>query len=326
MKEWNKERKKGNTITEVMKMRKNDNKQRKSLLFSTGIVVAGCLVTGLYVNQTMNSAEDYKLDLSQLDTAENFDSELVSDAGAARVNGSDVVNPETVLSREETDKAGNTTKGSGNEVTGKNSSGSSTEHGTDDSDSRSDEAISAEDSGESEELQESGESQKTEESQKSDDAGTASASSSSVVNGGTAALSFSPEDGMTWPVIGDVILNYSMDGAVYFSTLEQYKYNPAIFIGAKQGDTVSACAKGKVTKIGQDNEIGTYVTLSLGNGYEVTCGQLEGLQVQEGDIVARGQVIGTVAKTTKYYAVEGDHVYLKITKDGEPVNPLELLQ
>ena len=131
---------------------------------------------------------------------------------------------------------------------------------------------------------------------------------------------------MTWPVSGDVILNYSMDAAVYFQTLEQYKYNPAIYISAAEGTPVSACAKGVVKEIGTDAQIGQYVVTSLGSGYEVIYGQLTDLQVEEGTTVARGQVIGNVAKTTKYFSVEGDHVYLEILKDGTPVDPLQLLQ
>lgn len=300
-------------------MRKNDKKQRRSLLFSTGIVVAGCLVTGLYVNQSMNTTEDYSLDLSRLNTSESADSDFTGEAGAARVNGSDVVNP--VIDTNDNDSDGNgfgegDSKGDnvkGDNVNGNNGNANGNNGKENNNGSvppQSDETVMTE---EKSDKSESGSSEKEETKEINETTETFN-------------LSFSSEDGMTWPVRGDVILNYSMDSAVYFSTLEQYKYNPAIYIGAGQGDTVSACAKGKVTKIGKDDEIGNYVIMSVGNGYEVTCGQLEDLQVKEGDMVSRGQVIGSVAKTTKYYAVEGDHVYLKITKDGEAVNPLELLQ
>ena len=46
-------------------MRKNDKKQRRSLLFSTAVVVTGCLLTAFYVNQEMPKSE-YEVDLSQL--------------------------------------------------------------------------------------------------------------------------------------------------------------------------------------------------------------------------------------------------------------------
>ena len=118
-------------------------------------------------------------------------------------------------------------------------------------------------------------------------------------------------------VINDILL---------FDHLMQYKYNPAILIGAPQGTNVSACARGQVVKIGESAEQGKYVVMNLGNGYEVTYGQLENLQVEEGTVVSRGQVIGNVAKTTKYYSVEGDHLSLMVTKDSKAVDPLSLLE
>ena len=50
---------------------------------------------------------------------------------------------------------------------------------------------------------------------------------------GVNALHFDPEDGMLWPMEGNVILNYSMDSTIYFATLDQYKYNPAVIIAGR---------------------------------------------------------------------------------------------
>ena len=77
-------------------MRKNDKKQRRSLLFSTAVVVTGCLLTAFYVNQEMPKSE-YEVDLSQL-SAEQKQEDLAGDmrtgdAGVAKVTGNDVQNP-----------------------------------------------------------------------------------------------------------------------------------------------------------------------------------------------------------------------------------------
>ena len=42
------------------------------------------------------------------------------------------------------------------------------------------------------------------------------------------ALSFSEDSNLVWPVNGTVLMSYSMDKTIYFSTLDQYKYNPAL--------------------------------------------------------------------------------------------------
>ena len=138
-------------------------------------------------------------------------------------------------------------------------------------------------------------------------------------------LDFHEEDGLVWPIVGDVLINYSMDKTIYFPTLEQYKYNPAIVIAATQGESISAAANGRVTSVGYDPVIGNVVVMDLGNGYELTYGQLENIVVSEGSYVSVGDGIGTVASPTKYYSLEGTNVYFKLTKDGEPVNPMTQL-
>ena len=138
-------------------------------------------------------------------------------------------------------------------------------------------------------------------------------------------LDFTESDTLVWPIVGNVLVNYSMDKTVFFATLQQYKYNPAIIIAATQGEGITAAADGQVTAIYEDPEIGTAVIMNLGDGYELTYGQLTDLTVAEGDVVTTGEIIGKVAEPTKYYSVEGCNVYFKLTKDGQPVNPLNRL-
>ena len=138
-------------------------------------------------------------------------------------------------------------------------------------------------------------------------------------------LSFGESDSLVWPIVGNVLVNSSMDKTVYCATLEQYKYNPAIIISAVEGEDITAAADGRVTAIYQDPQIGTAVVMDLGGGYELTCAQLKDLTVKEGDYVDCGTVIGKVAAPTKYFSVEGSNVYFKLTLNGKPVNPLNLL-
>ena len=139
------------------------------------------------------------------------------------------------------------------------------------------------------------------------------------------ALTFSDGDTLAWPIVGNVLINYSMDKTVYFPTLEQYKYNPAIIIAAVEGETVTAAANGKVRSIRKDPELGNVIVMELGNGYELTYGQIKDITVSEGGFVNRGEIIGNVAAPTKYYTVEGCNVYFKLTKDGAPINPMSKL-
>lgn len=140
------------------------------------------------------------------------------------------------------------------------------------------------------------------------------------------ALHFAESDGLLRPAVGDIMMHYSMDSSVYFATLDQYKYNPAVLFYAEQGDEVKACAAGKVLEVFQNEEIGQAVTLELGDGYQATYGQLVNIKVEAGSVVESGQLIGYVDSPTKYYSVEGTNLYFRLDKDGSPVNPEGIFQ
>ena len=53
-------------------------------------------------------------------------------------------------------------------------------------------------------------------------------------------------------------MNYSMDKTVYFATLDQYKYSPAIVIAAVEGEGITAAADGQVTDILSGSGNGDY--------------------------------------------------------------------
>lgn len=131
---------------------------------------------------------------------------------------------------------------------------------------------------------------------------------------------------LDWPASGAVLIDYSMDQSVYFATLDQYKYNPALVIAGNVGENIGAVAPGIVTAVEQDAQTGLTVTLDMGNGYSAVYGQLKEVPVQVGDYVAEYQIVGYLSEPTKYYSVEGPNLYFKVTKDGEPVNPLDFME
>ncbi len=139
-------------------------------------------------------------------------------------------------------------------------------------------------------------------------------------------LDFTDADKMTWPVRGNVLLDYSMDTTIYFPTLAQYQVNPGMVIQAEVSQPVAAPANARVLAIGSNEELGSYVQLDLGNDYIATCGQLKEIPVVEGEYLEIGQILGYVAEPTKYYSIEGSNVYFQLDQNGEPVDPLDYLE
>ena len=130
---------------------------------------------------------------------------------------------------------------------------------------------------------------------------------------------------MSWPVRGEVIMDYSMDKTIYYPTLQEYKCNPSILIQSEEGTDVAAAFSGTVADVYHDAQLGTVLEMSLGNGYEAYYGQLENVDVAVGDTVRQGQIIGTVSTPTRFYSIEGSHLNFRVTRDGEPVDPLDYL-
>ena len=148
--------------------------------------------------------------------------------------------------------------------------------------------------------------------------------------GGSAAqslmLNFNDASRITWPVRGNVLLDYSMDQTIYFPTLEQYRCSPGIVIQGSIGEPVYAPANARVLETGTNEEIGTYVTLDFGNGYEAVCGQLSEVSAVPGEYLEQGQVLGYFAEPTKYYTIEGSNVFFELTQDGKAIDPMGYLE
>lgn len=145
----------------------------------------------------------------------------------------------------------------------------------------------------------------------------------------TAAIA-SPEfvegDTLQWPVVGEILLNYSMNQAVYHQTLQQYRYNPSLVIAATEGEVITAAADGVVKEIFYDAQTGNTIVFDIGNGYELTYGQLEDIALQVGNRVETGDMVGKVAEPTIYYTEEGCNVYFMLTKDGVAQDPMSVLE
>ncbi len=329
--------------------RRNRNgvrKERFIMLASSVLVLTALTVTGIFVQRSNRAEkEDYVLDFEAIEkgsgtTAENLMSGEELDTLFAEV-GTDDLDYDPSFQEANSQKVENTGEKSGTssksgkptDVNGKPAEESEKP------DKASDEEAETEEKGRESEKKESSKKEVSEKSKKSDEeeegmfdesvdtaSGVAEAETAEAISTTVQpSLDFNEEDGLVWPIVGDVLINYSMDKTIYFPTLQEYKYNPAIVIGAQQGAGISAAADGRVTSVGYDRKTGNTVVMDLGNGYELTYGQLENITVSEGSYVNVGDQIGTVASPTKYYSMEGTNVYFKLTKDGEPVNPMSQL-
>ena len=155
---------------------------------------------------------------------------------------------------------------------------------------------------------------------------TAPTSAEAVSAPAAVELHFDTDAGLLWPVEGSVLLGYSMDQTVYFPTLDQYKYNPAVIISGNVNDKVKSAANGRIIDISTNEVTGCTVTMDMGDGYTAVYGQLKEVPYEVGAYIEAGNTIGFVSEPTKYYALEGSNVYFALQKDGNPVDPAGFFQ
>lgn len=103
----------------------------------------------------------------------------------------------------------------------------------------------------------------------------------------------------------------------------------AIDIPVAQGSGVRAAADGIVVKI-KENGLGySYITLAHSGDILTTYGHVSKISVKEGDVVARGEVIGRSGGTPGTLGAgnvtTGAHLHFEVRRGGEFKDPLELL-
>ena len=149
------------------------------------------------------------------------------------------------------------------------------------------------------EAEASTENAQAEEPQESADAAAEAEASAPVID-----VNFTEETLMSWPLEGQVLLDYSMDHTVYHPTLDLYKYSKGIAIQSSVGSPVMAASNGTVASIEEMSETGTTIVLDLGNGYQSVYGQLKDINVTVGQTIPQGTILGYVNEPTKYYTEE----------------------
>ena len=129
------------------------------------------------------------------------------------------------------------------------------------------------------------------------------------------------------PLRGEVLTAFSMEELVYSPTLEDWRTHDGIDIAAKAGTTVLAASAGAVLSVEDDPMMGTTVVLEHDGGYQTTYANLQAKpNVEVGDAVSAGQIIGAVGTTAPSEASQAPHLHFAVTKNGKAVNPNEFLE
>ncbi len=95
-------------------------------------------------------------------------------------------------------------------------------------------------------------------------------------------------------------------------------FRKGVEFGAPAGDSVTSVAPGAVRFAGWFRGYGRIVIVDHGEGYFSVSGHLDEIFVEAGDLVKRGDTLGTVGETG---SLSGPSLYFELRASGEPLDP-----
>ena len=101
-----------------------------------------------------------------------------------------------------------------------------------------------------------------------------------------------------------------------------YEFHPGMDIDGERGENVLAPANGTVIKAGWTGGYGNMVEIDHGNGLTTRYGHMSRIEVEVGDTITRGQLIGLIGSTGRS---TGPHLHYELRLDDRPVNPRHFL-
>ncbi|MGH9373614.1 MAG: peptidoglycan DD-metalloendopeptidase family protein [Vicinamibacterales bacterium] len=100
----------------------------------------------------------------------------------------------------------------------------------------------------------------------------------------------------------------------------QATFHRGIDVRATYGQEIQAAGEGRVIFSGEQRGYGTTVVVEHANGVQTRYAHLSATVVQQGDVVAAGQLLGRAGHSGR---ATGTHLHFEVTRDGHPVAPAE---
>lgn len=122
----------------------------------------------------------------------------------------------------------------------------------------------------------------------------------------------------TWPAQGIVTSGY---GERVHPISKKKEHHDGIDIGGDEDSPIYAIADGKVEKTGSSNGYGNQIVISHGR-YKSMYAHLNGIDVDSGDEVKAGDIIGYMGSTG---VSTGFHLHLEIWDGGKPIDPAQFM-
>lgn len=129
------------------------------------------------------------------------------------------------------------------------------------------------------------------------------------------------------PVLNaSIYKGYYGDELIYNATLKQWETHNGIDFTSSSGSSVYSILDGTVVDVYSNLLEGSVVVVEHDDGITSTYGSLDSsLKVKKGDIVSRGQVLGTISANAGNELDAGAHLHFSMTDNGKKIDPASYL-
>ena len=103
---------------------------------------------------------------------------------------------------------------------------------------------------------------------------------------------------------------------------ESAELHPGVDLKGATGDPVHVTADGKVVFTGRKSGYGNCIIVQHKNDFQTLYGHLSHINVDDGQQVKTGDIIGKVGSTGR---TTGPHLHYEVRKNGKPINPVKFL-
>ncbi len=128
------------------------------------------------------------------------------------------------------------------------------------------------------------------------------------------------------PLTGEVIAHYSPDHPVYSYTLKDWRVHNGIDIAAPSGTQVLNVCDGVVESAETHDLMGNTVVIRHTDGKVSRYCSLGEMTVTAGQMVKKGEPIGTVGNSMLLECGEADHLHYELWADDQLVDPTSIME
>lgn len=130
-----------------------------------------------------------------------------------------------------------------------------------------------------------------------------------------------------FPISGDIGLNYATEKLIYSNTLEEWITHNGIDILGEEAEPIKSIESGIVESVKMDPRYGNTIIIKHNDEYKSIYSNVSTTDlVYVGKKVEKGEIISGIGEGFGFESKEQPHVHLTILKNGENINPEEVIK